>query len=215
MNKTFWQENHDDYATRDWSRKPSIFAEEVIGYFPANSYVLELGCGQAQDGLWFAGRDNGLRVHATDFEDSALQIANERNSELALDAIEFEKLDLRRAFPCTASTFDVVYSHLALHYFDKNTTERLFDEIYRVLKPGGVLAFLVNSVHDPEYDTGHKLEADYYETKGTEKRYFSAKTASEFAHKFEPMICDEKGETYKDIDKGVHNLVRFVGRKNA
>jgi SAM-dependent methyltransferase len=136
-----------------------------------------------------------------------------RKAELDIDAVEFEELDLRKPFRYEDGTFDIVYSHLALHYFSAEETVRAFDEIYRVLKPGGVLAFLVNSVNDPEYNTGIKLEDDYFETEGTQKRYFSKKTARQFAKKFEIILCDEEGESYKDAAKGVHGLVRFVGVK--
>ena len=214
MTDTFWQEKHDDYAVNDWSKKPSIFAQEVVQYFPAGASILELGCGQGQDGLWFADMDKGLTVRATDFEDSALRSADERKNERGIEAIDFETLDLRQLFPYEDEMFDVVYAHLALHYFDKATTEQVFSEIYRVLRPDGIVAFLVNSVNDPEYNTGEEIEKDYFVTIGTRKRYFSAQTVREFARKFEVVMCDEQGETYKDRDKGVHNLVRFVGRKS-
>lgn len=213
MTDTFWQNLSDRYAKEDWVKIPSIFAQQVREYLPDWSEMLELGCGQGQDGLWFAEKKNKVGVLATDFEESALENAQQRKVELGVDAIEFERLDLIKLFRYEDETFDVVYSHLALHYFDFKATEQIFSEIYRVLKPGSVLAFLVNSVNHPEYNTGIKLEDDYFETEGTKKRYFSEKTAREFARDFEAILCDENGETYKDQAKGVHHLVRFVGRK--
>ena len=210
----FWQEKHDGYAARDWSKKPSIFVEEIVEYFPAGSRILELGCGQGQDGLWLAGA-RGFHVIATDFEQSALDISRQRKLDQDVQNIVFESLNLDELFVYDDEKFDVVYSHLALHYFDTETTKQVFNEIYRVLKPGGIVAFLVNSVNDPEYNRGTKLEDDYFETEGTKKRYFSAESVKKFVEKFDVIICDEKGETYKDIDKGVHHLVRFVGKKPA
>ena len=210
---SFWKEKHDDYAARDWSKKPSIFAQEVVDYFPDGASILELGCGQAQDGLWLAGSGRGFTVRATDSEASALEKAKQRQHDLGVKNIEFEICDLRERLQYDDATFDVVYAHLVLQYFDTSTTQQIFDEIYRVLKPSGVIAFLVNSVNDPEYNSGTKLEEDFFETEGTTKRYFITETTRKFAAKFEVILCDENGETYKDIDKGVHNLVRFVGRK--
>lgn len=212
MSDTFWSHVHEKrYSGQDWTRKPSIFAEEVVRYFPMGASILELGCGQGQDGLWFA--QNGFKVVATDFVPTVLEQARLRKDELGVQSIEFKSLDVAQPFEFADGSFDVVYAHLSLHYFNEQVTQKVFAEIYRVLKPGGVLAFLVNSVTDPEYDTGIKIEENFYETEGTKKRYFSAKTAREFAKDFKIIISDEKGETYKDQAKGVHNLVRFVGTK--
>ncbi|HEY1085951.1 MAG TPA: class I SAM-dependent methyltransferase [Candidatus Saccharimonadales bacterium] len=208
-----WESLSSQYEREDWSTKPSIFATEIHEYIPTGARILELGCGQGQDGLWFADEQNRFHVLATDISSSALENAQKRKAELEVDAIEFERLDLAELFRYPDEIFDMVYSHLGLHYFDKTVTERLFAEIYRVLKPRGVLAFLANSVNDPEYGTGIKIEDDYFETAGTKKRYFSASTALDFTKNFDVILCDEDGETYKDRKIGVHNLVRFVGRK--
>lgn len=209
----FWKELSNRYAKEDWAKVPSIFATQVYDYIPDDCEMLELGCGQGQDGLWFAAGKKRIGVLATDVEQAALENAKKRRHELNVESIEFEQLDLAKPFRYEDDTFEVVYSHLALHYFDTKTTEQIFSEIYRVLKPDGILAFLVNSVNDPEYNTGTKIEDDYFETEGTKKRYFSIKTAKEFAKNFDMILCDEQGETYKDNAKGVHNLVRFVGVK--
>ena len=111
-------------------------------------------------------------------------------------------------------SFDVVYSHLALHYFDRDTTEKIFSEIYRVLKPGGVLALITNSVHDPEFATGEKIEEGYRLVHGMRKRYFSAKSLGDFTVAFDTILLDENGKTNKDrVATNNSGLARFVGRK--
>lgn len=205
-----WQDIHQNYKKQDWIDKPSIFAEQAVLYFPKSGKVLELGAGQAQDGCYFA--EQGFKVTSTDLEDSALELAQQKAADKATD-IELKKVDLREELPFENAAFDVVYAHLSLHYFDHETTTRLFGEIQRVLKPGGVLAFLVNSVNDPEYKQGKELEPDYYQISKTAKRYFSESTARKYTQYFDVNLLDELGETYKDSAKGVHNLVRFVGTK--
>lgn len=210
MSDNVWSDLHKTYEQQDWIDKPSIFAEQAIKYFPKSGRVLELGAGQAQDGCFFASM--GYDVTATDIEDSALELATKKASDKSVK-IATEKVDLREELPFEDQSFDVVYAHLSLHYFDHETTTRLFGEIQRVLKAGGVLAFLTNSVNDPEYKTGEELEPDYFQIDKTAKRYLSEKTAREFGQWFDINLVDELGETYKDNDKGVHNLVRFIGKK--
>lgn len=205
-----WSDLHKSYKQQDWIDKPSIFAEQAIKYFPKSGKVLELGAGQAQDGCFFASL--GYEVTATDVEETALELAKQKAANKSV-AIELKKVDLREELPFESESFDVVYAHLSLHYFDKETTVRLFGEIQRVLKNGGVFAFFVNSVNDPEYKTGKELEPDYFQIDKTAKRYFSENTARKFAEWFDVNLLDELGETYKDSSKGVHNLVRFIGTK--
>lgn len=173
--------------------------------------ILELGAGQGQDSRFFAR--NGYEVVSTDNESSALELCKSKLTEDIVSRITFEKLDTSQPLPYDSLSFDVVYAHLSLHYFDYETTWSIVKEIGRVLKPGGILAFLVNSTNDPEYATGQKLEEDYYQISDNRKRYFNVDSAREFVKYFDINLLDNLGETYKDSDKGIHNLIRFIGKK--
>lgn len=209
---TIWKDIHENYQKQDWINKPSIFAEQALPYLTPGGTLLELGAGQAQDGCYFA--KNGMRVTATDLEDSALELARQKAINQGVD-IAVQKVDLRDDLPFGNNSFDVVYAHLSLHYFDYETTRRLIGEIERVLKPGGTLAFLVNSVHDPEYGQGDQIEPDYFKINEVVKRYFSETTARKLVQYYDINLLDGLGETYKDAAKGVHNLVRFIGKTSA
>lgn len=201
----YWADKRKAYEKSE-GFKPSIFVEFAVTYFPeGETSILELGAGRGQDSLYFA--EQGYQVESTDL------VIDDDGREFS-ELVSRRAVDIRQILPYKDGSFDVVYAHLALHYFDTPTTIRIFDEIYRVLKPGGVFAFLVNSINDPEYETGGKIEENYFETDGTKKRYFSEKTAREFGSKFDIVLCDEEGETYKDSAKGIHNLVRFIGKKS-
>ena len=208
-----WSALHQDYKTRDWSRKPSIFAETAIDYFPRGARVLDLGAGIGQDTRYFA--EQGYDVVSTDLEEDTLRESLSAVSDEIKQHISIQKVDLRDELPFEGEAFDVVYAHLSLHYFDYETTVRLQREVQRVLKPGGVFAFFVNSVHDPEYNTGKMIESDYFQINKTAKRYFSIDTTRAFTRYFDTYLLDDKGETYKDRAKGVHNLIRFIGTKQA
>lgn len=208
---THWQNKHKQYAATDWINMPSIFAEFAITHFPTTGKILELGAGQGQDSRFFA--EKGYQVTSTDRSEEALKLNLEKIPTELKSKIEVVNLDMEEPFPFEDETFEVVYSHLSLHYFADMGTRKIFAEISRVLKPGGIVAILVNSVNDPEYGVSTKIEDDYFENDGVRKRFFSKGTIATFASDFEIILADENGETYKDSAKGVHNLVRFVGRK--
>lgn len=211
-----WEDLHKQYEGKDWLEKPSIFAEQAIKYFPEQGVILDLGAGQGQDSIYFA--ESGYQVICSDRELSIVELA-ENNAKKHFDGphgpMRFEVIDVTKPIPLAHDFVDVVYAHLSLHYFDEATTRAAFKEIHRVLKPGGILAFFVNSTSDPEYGSGEMIEKDLYFVEGKTKRYMSVESAKDFAKDFEVIVADDSGETYKDADKGVHNLVRFIGRKAA
>ncbi|HEY0908218.1 MAG TPA: class I SAM-dependent methyltransferase [Candidatus Paceibacterota bacterium] len=210
--KKAWQSIHAHYSKQDWVNKPSIFAEEAIQHFPKGARILEIGGGLGQDSIFFAQK--GFDVTLTDRSVDALVAAKEKIANEAKDfKIKTAVLDASTAFPFKDGEFDVVYAHLSLHYFDTETTHKIFSEIARVLKPKGVLAALFNSVDDPEYGTGEKIEESYFLIQGVRKRFFSVDALTPFTKAFKPAIIDNKGETYKDRAKGISGLIRFIGNK--
>ena len=50
---SFWNEKHIDYSSKNWINKPTIFAQEVVSFFPRRGKLLDLGAGQGQDSRYF------------------------------------------------------------------------------------------------------------------------------------------------------------------
>lgn len=207
--KTYWKNVHTKYTTQDWITKPTVFATQAVTYFPQSGSILELGTGQAQDAMYFAKQ--GYSVTATDLSAFALDQAKARVPHEISSQIFFKEVDLSFPLPFAKESFDIVYSHLALHYFDEERTQTLFDEIYDVLKPGGIFATLTNTIEDPETSELTKIADAYYQTsEGIYKRFFSVDSMKKFTSKFTPILVDSQGETHKDQIK---TLIRFVGKK--
>jgi SAM-dependent methyltransferase len=214
IDETAWKDLHQKfYKDADWIDKPSLFALDAIKYFPKSGRILELGAGQGQDTRFFA--EHGYTVVSTDIEESALELSRSKLPAKLKSKVAIQKLDLRGGnFPFDNVSFDVVYAHLSLHYFDVETTYKILDQITRVLKPGGTFAFFVNSTNDPEYGNGKHIEPDFFQIDNVTKRYFSVASTRKFiADFFEICLLDNFGETYKDAAKGVHDLIRFIGTK--
>lgn len=199
-NESHWEKLHQKYSQNGYGDKPSIFALEFAEILQQRNItsgkILELGAGLGQDGTYF--EELGFDVVKTDLKPS--------------DSVQF--LDITR-FPWsfTDKSFDIVYAHLSLHYFNDDTTQRIFQEIKRVLKNSGYLAFFVNSKSDPQYNQTNEIADGLMIINGRQKRFFDVNLVRHFADDFSEIICDNNGETYKDSAIGVHNLVRFVGQK--
>ncbi len=205
-----WSIRIKEYLEADWSKRPTPFAQTVVQYFQSNCQVLELGCGAGQDSIWFA--QNGHKVVCADQTDVAFGDIQARAQEAGVQ-IALQTVDLLKPFPFADESFDAVYAQLVIHYFNNADTQAIYDEIHRVLKPGGVVAVMVNTMKDAEYDPS-KLDSDgLLHHKGLTKRYFSKETLAPFVTKFEPVLFDEDGRTPKDDAKDNAGMVRFVGRK--
>ena len=209
--KEYWKIAHEKYSQKDWIKKPTIFAQSVIGYFPTKGKILELGAGQGPDSRFFSKQ--GFEVTSTDLSECALGISRQ-NAEKENLEIKFLELDMEKDLPFEDNSFDVVYAHLSLHYFTDKRTREIFQEIRRVLKPGGIIAALFNTVDDKETkDQNFKIiEEDYYESpEGLRKRFFTVDYVKKITEGFfAVIIADAKGESYKD---DIKTLIRFVGRK--
>jgi SAM-dependent methyltransferase len=118
----------------------------------------------------------GHRVLATDFSESVIAENQARYAEVA--RLTFQTMTIAAPFPLAASRFDVIYAHLSLHYLPDLETRHVFRELHRVLRPGGVLAFLCKSIGDPLCGKGTLLEADMYEVNSHIRHFFSEEYAN-------------------------------------
>jgi SAM-dependent methyltransferase len=167
----FWESKHGTYATKAFVRRPNFFAQEIAGLVPPGARLLELGCGQGADALFFAGQ--GAQVTACDFSRFALDQFAKDAEAAGVREVELDLSDV--PYPFDDDSFDIVYAHLSLHYFDTASTWRVLADIRRILRPGGRLLATFNSVRDPEVGEGIELgEPTYRELgPGDRKRYFS------------------------------------------
>ncbi len=211
-NHNYWSEALKRYATKDWVNKPTLFAEQIKEYLPQMGKLVEFGSGQGQDALYFAKL--GYEVTATDLVDTGLKECEVKAHKQNL-SLQFRLVDIAKPLPFGSESFDIVYSHLGLHYLNKEGTKKLFQEIHRILKPNGILATLFNTVEDPEIqsDGFEKIEKNYYREVAFDfyKRFFSVEETKQFIDGlFDPILLDNKGETYKDEIK---TLIRLVAKK--
>ena len=108
--------------------------------------VIDLGCGFG----WFCrwAREHGAaRVTGLDLSERMLARARAATRD---EAIDYEQADLEW-LQSPVGAFDLAYSSLAFHYVEN--AERLFAEISRSLKPGGLLVF---SAEHPIYSAPAK-----------------------------------------------------------
>lgn len=137
--------------------------------------VLDLGCGAGHDLRAMAAA--GHRVAGVDFSPTAIDKARtapprRRWWQLRRAAVDLRVHDVAEGLPYPAGAFHGVFSHLALHYFRDHTTRKIFKEVARVLRPGGLFVFSVKSTKDRCYGKGEQLGEHIYSYNGHVRHFF-------------------------------------------
>jgi ubiquinone/menaquinone biosynthesis C-methylase UbiE len=147
--KAVWEKKHGSDEHEKLRDTPSSFAPIAEKYFPRGAKIVELGCGVGRESAYFA--KHGFEVVASDISENAITKNKEYFTKLN---VVFTVLDMQKSLPYLDSSVDVVYANLSLHYYTDKVTREIFHEIWRVLKPGGMLAFACKSIHDFHYGKG-------------------------------------------------------------
>ncbi|HEX7257452.1 MAG TPA: class I SAM-dependent methyltransferase [Nitrososphaeraceae archaeon] len=133
--------------------------------------VLELGCGQGRDSLFFASK--GLEVYAIDSSKIAIENLTTKTKELNLD-INLRYINAVEGLPFSNGYFDAVYSHMFYNMgFSDDELKFLFNESKRVLKSKGILSFSVRNDKDIMYKKGTKVSGSIYDINGFQIRFFT------------------------------------------
>ncbi len=163
----------DDAApwNADYLRRGRLWggAGYTMPELPADSRVLELGCGTGK--TFCAMQTQGNDVIGIDFSKHAARLtqgsesAHTRGQVLIADA---------RDLPFTANAFDAVIAFHVIGHMKIQDRERSVREAWRVLRYGGCLFFREFSTEDFRAGTGRPVEPDTFERNaGILTHYFS------------------------------------------
>jgi len=149
--------------------------------------LLDLGCGRGQDAEYFAKK--GLHVTAVDFSESGIQFVP-KNANLKTIYQDIQNIDFKN------NSFDVIYAHLSLHYFDDSTTTQIFDKLYLVLRKGGLIFIKCKSTNDALYGVGEKIESDMFYKDRHIHHFFSKEYMKEKMAKFNLIKIRKTSSVY-------------------
>lgn len=154
--KAWWEEYASAYQDDcqipiDIHYGPSCPNEDEIGLLGdlQGKDVLEIGCGGGQCAIAFALR--GARAIGLDISETQLEFARALAVENGVE-VTFRQHDVRDLAPITDASQDIVFSAFALQFIEDKTG--VFQEVHRVLRPGGALAFSV------EHPVFHKIDPE-------------------------------------------------------
>lgn len=163
-----------------FGEEPSNFSQLCYGDFKKHHVkkLLELGCGQGRDTLFFASHD--LDIYAIDSSKVAIESLKQKIRKEKI-SIKLRQFDAKQGIPFGNKYFDAVYSHMFYNMrFTDVELRFLFRESSRVLKNNGLLFFSVRSDKDVLYNKGQKIDNNIYEINGFQIRFFTKEQIKSF-----------------------------------
>ncbi|MBI3623592.1 class I SAM-dependent methyltransferase [Candidatus Pacearchaeota archaeon] len=198
----------DDVYAKDtafFGDEPSKFAIRCYDIMKKNDLkrVLEIGCGQGRDCLFFASKN--LEVTALDYSQTAINNLLEKlQKNMHVNA---RVHDMKKPLPFDDSMFDAVYSHMFSMRFTTDELRFVFQEVKRVLKSNGFHFFSVRNHNDKFYGKGTKIDDEIYDINGFQIRFFTTQEIENLSEGFKIL------EMKEDYEEPV-TLYLLTSRKN-
>ncbi len=174
--------------------------------------ILEVGCGAGIDLIRFAR--SGADVIGVDLAETSIDLA-QKYFELAGVDGEFRRMD-GEDLEFDDNTFDVVYAHGVIQY--TANAQKLVNELYRVLKPGGEAIMMVYNRISWLNFLSKLMKVDLEHEDAPVLNKYSIREFKQFLHPFEMIkIIPERFPVKSRLHKGVKGVlynVFFVGTFN-
>lgn len=116
-----------------------LFDQILKNRFSPTTKILDAGCGGGRNIVWFLR--NNFEVFGIDQNENAVEHCRRLAKEITLDSLtgNFQLAPVEK-IPFADNSFDFVISSAVLHFAkDENHFHQMFDEMWRVLRPNGIL----------------------------------------------------------------------------
>lgn len=152
--KKYWTEY---YSKNSKPTDASTFAEFILPKLDSNKNLIELGCGNARDSIYFA--QNNLNVVAVDQVQEEIDYLNENHKEenILFVCDDFTNLVNTSHDIINETDFDYIYSRFTFHSINEAKEDRTLDWIENNLDKEGYFLLEARSLNDPMFKQGKSL----------------------------------------------------------
>lgn len=205
MDKSYW----NSYYNRTLGNlEPSSFARAMLQHIPEDGKILELGCGNGRDAIYFSSQ--GYRVLACDQSEVIIRA---RADAIGSSSLQFFVADIANMPDLASKNIDVVYTRFVLHALSAAEAANAFAWIYSCMNSGGLFLSESRSTRDPIFGQGQRVAEHVYRT-DHRRRFLDRKSLESDLEGvgFELLeVVEEQGlAIYKDDDPVV---IRVIARK--
>lgn len=195
-----WERIYQEQGDLQFDILPRI--EKASKLFKRKKYekILDLGCGTGKHSVFLA--QAGFEVYASDISPTGIDIAREKAESLELNNIIFNQFDMV-SIPFSDSFFDAVICIWVIYHGTLDRIQQTINEIYRILKPGGVVLTDFLSVEDNTYGFGREIEKNtFLGEKKTEEdvphHYSTQEEVAQLFSHYRRIRITESSDSYTD-----------------
>ena len=146
---------------------PSNFAASVAAELETGRHILDIGCGNGRDSIYFLSR--GLRVTGIDASDVAIDNLKQITSGDSM--AEFICGDFVNDSTVYGRKYDYAYSRFTLHAITSSQQNELLSRIKNILRPQGRFFIEARTLRDDLYGKGENVGSNAFIYDGHYRRF--------------------------------------------
>ena len=145
------------YSKNSKQTQASTFAKFILPKLESNKNLIERGCGNARDSIYFA--QNNLNVIAVDQVREEIDYLTENHDEenILFVCDDFTNLTNTPYNIINETDFDYIYSRFTFHSINEAKEDRTLDWIENNLDKDGCFLLEARSLNDPMFKQGKSL----------------------------------------------------------
>lgn len=205
--RSYWNQYYR--AIRNELDQPSDFAVFVEKKLRKGSHIMELGCGNGRDSLYFLSE--GHHVIAVDSSDVAIDMLNEATSDNA-NAL-FVCDDFVKCQALYQMRYDCIYSRFTLHAITEEQENEMLFNAKSALSVGGLLCIEARTIHDEIFGMGVPAGQNAYIYNDHYRRFIDVEI---FKTKLEDLGFDivsmEESKGFSKTEQSDPILMRCIAR---
>ena len=164
------------------------------------STLLELGCGQGRDSLFFANFVSN--VTSVDISENAINFVKKTKNERNLTNLDLFVHDIKKPLNFLDKSFDMVYSNLALQFFDINQLKEIFSNISEIMSNDSFFIFSTKKPGDKYFNFGKKISENSFQYKDI-TRYFFEKSQIKYLLEQNFKIISFEEDEHQNLDNTI------------
>lgn len=132
MNTTiaYYNQNATSFTTDTLTADMTFLQDKFISYLPANSFVLDFGCGSGRDTKYFLSKN--LKIKAIDGSEKMCELAR-KNTGIDIEHVQFSN------FECEENCFDGVWACASILHLPPTDLPIVLKKLEIALKSNGIL----------------------------------------------------------------------------
>ena len=187
-------------------KSPSDFAMFITSYLKPEKKLIDLGCGNGRDSMYFC--NIGLKVTAVDSSPEAISLIDE---SLPIFTVCDDFVAAKALF-CV--DYDYCYLRWSIHAINQKQQDDLLPNIYNALNKNGILFIEARTTNDSKFGVGKYLGQNEYFFDNHYTRFIDVNELSEqlASTGFKLIYCKEFRD-FANMNENSPTMVRLIAQK--